>query len=1116
MGKEKSNNIGNKIVKAIIIIVVLLDVAIFSIFSGIIGIFTEFAEKFSNDITHIGAWETIKRDIFGMAGSAQEGFATFKITDDNIAEFKDLLESNGIDTENSGFTEILVRKMFIANIVSTSLDKTIVIVPIKEEDIVNHIKGKDPTRYGSYNSLSQCLVSWSSGDIKNSDDIWPVKRLHYTLYYDSKVFYYFKDTSKYFDDNYNGWYLAAMGATTFTPQGSGTGLNAYSDSEWEVLINSDLDKEENREKLRTGYKLVSADVIQLATLSYDEFDYNYSIQYGNNEGQINSYQAKDSEKKVRYHVQTQDVSLSRDIDTTTYAIPIELMIDFLDVTGSGEFLETFIDFALEKIDVKVDGYITKNVSYEYKKSEYNIPQEELILEVYDMMNAEMDIDTPNFYAYKDIIYNRKYEGNPINRLTDVEDYDQINAEGAAKLDDYFKLAYDPAIGFSRSHEFKVKETQTIKTTSEEWNLSPKEVNSWYGTTTYTNPTLKHEYIIGLNNTNDEEEFNKYGTEDAEFTEAGMVEGINSEYEIETKYVPNMYDNMLTLTEKNDSSKHLVDGNHNNDMFDNRLEIEKISGSRWYDISGRIVWALGEIAKIDEGEKNASLGAGAGSDYIYTKYKKTDYKEYNVVTKIDSEVLDKSNVTVNVGGSEAEVNARLYEFLELLKNETGTIPDFIGSSGGFKKDGIVVKYGDIYKGHIPAGDLLLDNAAEKLFELLKSSDNTQGLVMVFMYLAQLYKDGVDYGVTASDLTSAFALNSITGIYGNSPQEKIWFALKAIGCTDEAAAGALGNIEHESGFKSNNLQNSYNTAFGMSDEQYTAAVDNGTYTNFIHDSGGYGLAQWTDSERKGLLYSYLKDNKNVSISDEDCQIQFLVTEISGSGDAQGLAKHQWSAANYNQWKNSTSIEEATRIFCTKFERAGTPALASRTNAANKYYKEFHGKTAPVAGNFNGDLVSIAEQCHEYLRINNYYYSSPANKNAGHYVYDQSSTGSSVPKPAQGEGTWVDCSSYVSWVLYEYGYKKEFGGWQHVASTFINNKSRYERDFGWVYKSPSQAQAGDIIVRSDHIEIYAGNGRYLNCGTTEAIRRPLTDGKWGTNYLNNFTYAITVTPPPASQNQ
>jgi len=27
--------------------------------------------------------------------------------------------------------------------------------------------------------------------------------------------------------------------------------------------------------------------------------------------------------------------------------------------------------------------------------------------------------------------------------------------------------------------------------------------------------------------------------------------------------------------------------------------------------------------------------------------------------------------------------------------------------------------------------------------------------------------------------------------------------------------------------------------MSDAQYTAAVDNGSYTNFIHDSAGYGL-------------------------------------------------------------------------------------------------------------------------------------------------------------------------------------------------------------------------------------------------------------------------------------
>ena len=44
--------------------------------------------------------------------------------------------------------------------------------------------------------------------------------------------------------------------------------------------------------------------------------------------------------------------------------------------------------------------------------------------------------------------------------------------------------------------------------------------------------------------------------------------------------------------------------------------------------------------------------------------------------------------------------------------------------------------------------------------------------------------------------------------------------------------------------------------MTDEQYTAAVDNGTYTNFVNDKYGYGIFQWTYWSRKQNLLNYAK--------------------------------------------------------------------------------------------------------------------------------------------------------------------------------------------------------------------------------------------------------------------
>lgn len=63
-----------------------------------------------------------------------------------------------------------------------------------------------------------------------------------------------------------------------------------------------------------------------------------------------------------------------------------------------------------------------------------------------------------------------------------------------------------------------------------------------------------------------------------------------------------------------------------------------------------------------------------------------------------------------------------------------------------------------------------------------------------------------------------------------------------------AGLMGNLYAESGLNPQNLQNTYEKKFGMTDNEYTQKVDKGTYNNFVKDSAGYGLAQWTYWSRK----------------------------------------------------------------------------------------------------------------------------------------------------------------------------------------------------------------------------------------------------------------------------
>ena len=82
--------------------------------------------------------------------------------------------------------------------------------------------------------------------------------------------------------------------------------------------------------------------------------------------------------------------------------------------------------------------------------------------------------------------------------------------------------------------------------------------------------------------------------------------------------------------------------------------------------------------------------------------------------------------------------------------------------------------------------------------------------------------------------------------------IWDFFTGKGLNAYAVAGIMGNLYAESSLNPVNLQNTFEKKLGMTDQQYCNAVDNGTYTNFIHDSAGWGLAQWTFWSRKQNFY------------------------------------------------------------------------------------------------------------------------------------------------------------------------------------------------------------------------------------------------------------------------
>lgn len=159
------------------------------------------------------------------------------------------------------------------------------------------------------------------------------------------------------------------------------------------------------------------------------------------------------------------------------------------------------------------------------------------------------------------------------------------------------------------------------------------------------------------------------------------------------------------------------------------------------------------------------------------------------------------------------------------------------------------------------------------------------------------------------------------------KKLQIFLVKNGMTMQGACGLIANLQHESGLSSTNLENAYNNKFGMNDIQYTYAVDNGSYSQFVGDSAGYGLAQWTFYARKQALLDFAQA-KRKSIGDFDMQMEFLLKEL----------KTNYKAV-YNLLCSSTNLDECTRYVMIHFERPlnqSESAQMGRVQTAKSIYE------------------------------------------------------------------------------------------------------------------------------------------------------------------------------------
>lgn len=216
--------------------------------------------------------------------------------------------------------------------------------------------------------------------------------------------------------------------------------------------------------------------------------------------------------------------------------------------------------------------------------------------------------------------------------------------------------------------------------------------------------------------------------------------------------------------------------------------------------------------------------------------------------------------------------------------------------------------------------------------------------------------------------------------DDPEKFIWDFLCGKLGNACGAAGLMGNLFAESGLKPTNLQNTYEKKLGHTDAAYTAAVDDGTYANFVRDSAGYGLAQWTYWSRKqGLLEFARAEGK--SIGDLSLQLDYIWKELS-----EGYGKL------LKTLQSATSVTEASTAVLTQYERPADQSEAvqvKRADFGQIYYDKYAPKPSRPERLTDGfyrvrkTWADKQSQLGAYRLLTNA--KKKADKNPGYYVFD-----------------------------------------------------------------------------------------------------------------------------------
>ncbi len=355
-----------------------------------------------------------------------------------------------------------------------------------------------------------------------------------------------------------------------------------------------------------------------------------------------------------------------------------------------------------------------------------------------------------------------------------------------------------------------------------------------------------------------------------------------------------------------------------------------------DPNGTVIYNGVEVPTILCHADSYKLGLGGNHGDIYSWFKKFGYDMTNVRNDVAS-LMKKDSTT------ETEEPSVVFEIGDTVKI----------------KDGVTTYYdGTTMASWVPKSKLYvraLKSDNRVVISTLQEGDITGTVFAKDLVLIQKANPPKEDEPIEQEPVQTVAGTASTG--SKADEKKLWDFLYAKIGNEYGVAGLMGNLYAESALRSNNLQNTYEKSLGYTDDAYTVAVDNGSYTNFVNDRAGYGLAQWTYWSRKQGLIEYAK-SVGKSICDFDMQMEFLFKELSEN-----------YKTTLNVLKSAQSVADASTYVLIHFEAPadqGETVQNNRAGYGEKYYEAYHTSVeVPEENNNVSSEEANEEKEPEYIK-------------------------------------------------------------------------------------------------------------------------------------------------------